>query len=120
MKRNPRKVKWTKAFRRAAGKDMTLDSTFEFEKRRNVPVRYNREQMETTIKAMQRVLEIREKRQKRFIANRLMPSLAKNKEDYIKEIEQNIDLIAAPVSQRRKELAKILKEATSKQEMEIE
>ena len=33
MKRNPRKVKWTKAFRRAAGKDMIVDSTLEFEKK---------------------------------------------------------------------------------------
>lgn len=63
MRRNPRKVKWTKAFRRAAGKEMTVDATFEFEKRRNVPVRYDRQQMQTTLVAMKRVLEIREQRQ---------------------------------------------------------
>ncbi|CAE6515680.1 unnamed protein product [Rhizoctonia solani] len=66
MKRNPRKVKWTKAFRKAAGKEMTIDSTFEFEKRRNVPVRYNRELVHTTIKAMQRVTEVRAKRERAF------------------------------------------------------
>ncbi|GMP65928.1 hypothetical protein CsSME_00026507 [Camellia sinensis var. sinensis] len=37
MKRNPRKVKWTKAYRRLHGKDMTQDSTFEFERKRNRP-----------------------------------------------------------------------------------
>ena len=46
------------------------DSTFEFEKRRNIPVRYNRELMATTVKAMKRVLEIRQKRQNQFIINR--------------------------------------------------
>ncbi|CAE6462670.1 unnamed protein product [Rhizoctonia solani] len=66
MKRNPRKVKWTKAFRKAAGKEMTIDSTFEFEKRRNVPVRYNRELVQTTLKAMQRVTEVRAKRERAF------------------------------------------------------
>ncbi|CAE6364246.1 unnamed protein product [Rhizoctonia solani] len=66
MKRNPRKVKWTKAFRKAAGKEMTIDSTFEFEKRRNIPVRYNRELVQTTLKAMQRVTEVRAKREKAF------------------------------------------------------
>jgi large subunit ribosomal protein L24e len=93
MKRNPRKVKWTKAFRRAAGKDMTIvcqrsfdsffrcsltnlsydalqDSTFEFEKRRNVPVRYNRELVQTTIKAMKRVAEIKARRERAFWKNR--------------------------------------------------
>ena len=48
MKRNPRKVRWTKAFRKAAGKEMTVDSTLEFEKRRNVPVRYDREPVSYT------------------------------------------------------------------------
>ncbi|CAE7082362.1 unnamed protein product [Rhizoctonia solani] len=66
MKRNPRKVKWTKAFRKAAGKEMTIDSTFEFEKRRNVPVRYNRELVHTTLKAMQRVTEVRARRERAF------------------------------------------------------
>ncbi|KXS17914.1 hypothetical protein M427DRAFT_96399 [Gonapodya prolifera JEL478] len=70
MKRNPRKVRWTKAFRKAAGKEMVIDSTFEFEKRRNVPVRYDRETMATTIKAMKRVLEIRKKRERAFTLKR--------------------------------------------------
>ena len=42
-KRNPRKVRWTKAFRKAAGKELTVDPAFEFEKRRHVPVKYDRE-----------------------------------------------------------------------------
>ena len=46
------------------------DSTFEFEKRRNVPVRYNRELVQTTIKAMKRVGEIRQRREHAFWKNR--------------------------------------------------
>ena len=42
-KRNPRKVKWTKAFRKARGKELTVDPAFEFEKRRHVPVKYDRQ-----------------------------------------------------------------------------
>ncbi|PAV23588.1 ribosome biogenesis rlp24 [Pyrrhoderma noxium] len=77
MKRNPRKVRWTKAFRKAHGKEMTIDSTIEFEKRRNVPVRYNRELIQTTIKAMKRVGEIRQKREHAFWRNRMAASRAK-------------------------------------------
>lgn len=39
-KRNPRKTAWTKAYRKARGKEMTVDTTFDFEKRRNRPVKY--------------------------------------------------------------------------------
>jgi len=77
MKRNPRKVRWTKAFRKAHGKEMTIDSTFEFEKRRNVPVRYDRELIQTTIKAMKRVGEIRQRREHAFWKNRMAASRAK-------------------------------------------
>ena len=70
MKRNPRKVKWTKAFRRAAGKDMIVDSTLEFEKKRNVPVRYDRDLMSSTLKAMKRVQEIKLKRERVHYKNR--------------------------------------------------
>merc|ERR1712227_430572 len=42
-KKNPRKTKWTKAFRKARGKELTVDPAFEFEKRRNIPVKYSRQ-----------------------------------------------------------------------------
>ncbi|KAJ7219340.1 ribosomal protein L24e-domain-containing protein, partial [Mycena pura] len=70
MKRNPRKVRWTKAFRKAAGKEMTIDSTIDFEKRRNIPVRYDRELVQTTLKAMKRVSEIKKRRELAFWKNR--------------------------------------------------
>jgi len=71
MRRNPRKVAWTKAFRKARGKEMTIDSTFEFEKRRNIPVRYNRDLVQTTLKAMQRVGEIQARRERAFFNSRM-------------------------------------------------
>ncbi|KAI2470437.1 ribosome biogenesis protein RLP24 [Annulohypoxylon bovei var. microspora] len=71
MKRNPRKLKWTKSFRKAAGKEMTVDSTLQFAARRNVPVRYNRELVAKTLKAMDRVSEIRAKRERVFAKRRL-------------------------------------------------
>ncbi|KAJ7774505.1 ribosomal protein L24e-domain-containing protein, partial [Mycena maculata] len=73
MKRNPRKVRWTKAFRKAAGKEMTIatqDSTIDFEKRRNIPVRYDRELVQTTLKVMKRVEEIKKRRELAFWKNR--------------------------------------------------
>jgi large subunit ribosomal protein L24e len=48
MKHNPRKLAWTKAFRRAHGKEMTVDSTLPFAQRREIPVRYNRDLVATT------------------------------------------------------------------------
>ncbi|KAG6917969.1 hypothetical protein DXG01_017153 [Tephrocybe rancida] len=79
MKRNPRKVRWTKAFRKAAGKEMTIDSTIEFEKRRNVPVRYDRDLIQTTIKAMKRVGEIKSRRERAFFKNRMAVSREKQR-----------------------------------------
>ncbi|KAE8539899.1 hypothetical protein D1P53_003837 [Cryptococcus gattii VGV] len=93
MKRNPRKVRWTKAFRRANGKEMVVDATFEFEKRRNVPVRYDRELVATTLKAMERVAEIRQKREKAFWKNRMSGNAAKNIRDNALEIERHIELV---------------------------
>ncbi|GBB89829.1 hypothetical protein RclHR1_16660006 [Rhizophagus clarus] len=95
-KRNPRKVRWTKAFRKAAGKEMTIDSTFEFEKRRNVPVRYDRELMTTTVKAMKRISEIRAKRERVFYKNRMSGNKEREKAENIREIQKNIELIGAP------------------------
>ena len=48
------------------------DSTLEFEKRRNVPVRYSRELMANTLKAMSRIAEIRARREAAFYRARML------------------------------------------------
>src|SRR5258708_38576966 len=84
MKRNPRKLKWTKAFRKSAGKEMVVDSTLTFAARRNVPVRYNRELVEKTLKAMQRVSEIRQKRERVFYKRRMAGNKEREREAHRK------------------------------------
>ncbi|TPX62045.1 hypothetical protein SpCBS45565_g07087 [Spizellomyces sp. 'palustris'] len=96
MKRNPRKVRWTKAFRRAAGKEMTIDATLEFEKRRNIPVRYDRELMATTLKAMKRVAEIKARRDRVFYKKRIIGKKEHEKQQNVLEIQRNIQLIGEP------------------------
>ncbi|KAI0797998.1 ribosomal protein L24e-domain-containing protein [Abortiporus biennis] len=88
MKRNPRKVRWTKAFRKAAGKEMTIDSTIEFEKRRNVPVRYDRELVQTTVKAMKRIAEIKARREHAFWKNRMAAAREKLRTHRKKKLEK--------------------------------
>ncbi|GAA6040132.1 hypothetical protein JCM8097_002042 [Rhodosporidiobolus ruineniae] len=66
MKRNPRKLKWTKAFRKAAGKEMTVDSTLQFEKRRHVPVVYDRDLVQATVAGMKRIAEVKARRERAF------------------------------------------------------
>jgi len=98
---NPNRLRWTKAYRRKNGKELSVDSTFEFEKRRNVPVKYDRELYAKTISAMKRVSEIQEQRQRAFYFKRMVPSLKVRKMQIARELKTNIDLIYAPVSAKR-------------------
>ncbi|XP_038903115.1 probable ribosome biogenesis protein RLP24 [Benincasa hispida] len=96
MKRNPRKVKWTKAYRRLHGKDMTQDSTFEFERKRNRPERYDRNLTEETLKAIRKIDKVRADRESRHIARRHQGKKAKELSEAQKELDQSISLVKAP------------------------
>lgn len=104
MKRNPRKLAWTKSFRRAHGKEMTVDSTLQFAQRRNVPVRYNRELVSTTLQAMQRVGEIRAKRERQFYRNRMRGNKEKQLEADRKLVEENQHLLPVQYRDRVEEV----------------
>ena len=93
MKRNPRKLGWTKAFRRAHGKEMTVDSTLQFQQRRNIPVRYNRDLVARTLEAMSRVGEIRAKRERQFYKNRMAGNKAIQLEADKKLVAENQHLL---------------------------
>ena len=111
-KLNPRKLRWTKAFRKAAGKEMSVDSTFDFERLRQRPVRYDRELMKKTVRAMERVQQIKEAREKRFWEKRMAPNAEVEKERDLKEVTQGLDLIVSPLAQQ--ELQKVTRKAKAK------
>jgi hypothetical protein len=71
MKKNPRKVRWTGAFRRTHGKDLTVDTTFDFERKQNRPVRYDRNLYISTIRAMKRIQQIRLRRERLHYRQRI-------------------------------------------------
>merc|ERR1711879_705563 len=96
MKHNPRRLKWTKAYRRAQGKEMTLDTTFNFEKKRLTPTRYNRNLMVKTIKAMGIVDKIRTVRKERFHKQRLATQLKKRQTSAQKEAAKGANLLEGP------------------------
>ncbi|KAJ1401772.1 TRASH domain [Sesbania bispinosa] len=126
MKRNPRKVKWTKAYRRVHGKDMTQDSTFEFERKRNRPERYDRNLAENVLKAIPKIDKIRVSREEKHHKNRfffdstviymsvckvfsfdslltfckffirMKGKKAKLQREAVRELEQGISLVKAP------------------------
>ena len=93
MKRNPRKLKWTKSFRKSAGKEMTVDTTLTFAARRNVPVRYNRDLVASTLKAMQRISDIRAKRERVFYKKRMAGNKEREREANAKLVAENSHLL---------------------------
>jgi large subunit ribosomal protein L24e len=97
-KKNPRKAKWTKAFRKSAGKELAVDPSFEFEKRRNVPVKYNRELWKQTVEAMKRVEEIKNKRQAQHIFDRWKKAKEIERQKDIKEVQRDLALIRSPAA----------------------
>ncbi|KAL3536435.1 hypothetical protein ACH5RR_004896 [Cinchona calisaya] len=98
MKRNPRKVKWTKAYRRLHGKDMTQDSTFEFERKRNRPERYDRNLTEDTLKAIKTIDKVRVKREAKHHKLRIQGKKAMEHREAAKELAQSIHMVKAPAA----------------------
>ncbi|CUM62832.1 uncharacterized protein PRCAT00000390001 [Priceomyces carsonii] len=120
QRRNPRKLRWTKAFRKAAGKELVVDSTLTFGARRNVPVRYNRDLVATTLKAMARVEEIRTKRERAFYKNRMRGNKEKKLDADKKLVERNPELLRMrEVELKRKAEKKAAKEASMDIEEEV-
>ncbi|KAB8078271.1 ribosomal protein L24e-domain-containing protein [Aspergillus leporis] len=105
MKRQPRKLKWTKTSRAANGKEMIVDSSLvlsQFAKKRNAPVKYDRNLVAATVKAMERVEEIRQRREQVFTKRRLAGKLARDRkrEEDRKVVADGEHLIRKELRQR--------------------
>ncbi|KAK9807001.1 hypothetical protein WJX72_010283 [[Myrmecia] bisecta] len=116
MKRNPRKVKWTKAYRKLAGKELAEDATFEMERRRNRPEKYDRELVHKTVQAMQKVEEVRVARQSRFWEARMNKAKAQQQQADKVQLENEIHLVKAPAAIQKDQPKQKLKVAVEQTE----
>lgn len=85
---------------------MTVDPTFEFEKRRNVPIKYNRTLWNGTVDAIKRVSVIKEKRTGLYVMKRLRKGRQVEIEMDVKDVQKNISLIRSPAAGLRERNAK--------------
>ena len=90
------------------------DTTFEFEKRRNRPIRYNRDIMEQTLRAMKRVSEIKHKRQDMFFKMRMRAHKTLQRDQVRAEIKKGIELLAPAASNKEKAIANATKHVIAK------
>ena len=101
-KHNPRKTTWTKSYRAAKLKEMVVDKTFDFEKKRNIPERYDRELYTKAVQAMVVTSRIRQIRKERFHRLRLAGQRKLRIGLAEKEIARQSDLLKLPVTKLAK------------------
>lgn len=92
-KRNPRRVRWTKAYRKSHGKELTVDPVYEFEKSKDTAVRYNRDVWVDTVQAMEKLDQIRTDREARFWDERMANAKHDKAEIIKKDLMKNHTLI---------------------------
>jgi len=117
-KKNPRKIRWTKAYRKTHGKELVTDPVYEFEKIRNTPIKYNREIWTDTIQAMDKLAKIRKDREDRFFMRRMRRAAHDKKEIIKKNLIRHEQLIADP--KIREKVDKMREERDEKRRLEEE
>ena len=117
-KKNPRKIRWTKAYRKTHGKELVTDPVYEFEKIRNTPIKYNREIWTDTIQAMDKLAKIRKDREDRFFNTRMKKAAKIKKEIIKKDLIRHEQLIADP--KIREKVDKLREERDEKKLLEEE
>ena len=117
-KKNPRKIRWTKAYRKTHGKELVTDPVYEFEKIRNTPIKYNREIWTDTIQAMDKLAKIRKDREDRFFMRRMRRAAHDKKEIIKKNLIRHEQLIADP--KIREKVDKLREERDEKRQLKEE
>ena len=97
---------------------MLVDTTLQFAARRNIPVRYNRDLVSTTLKAMKRVSEIRARREAVFFKNRMAGNKKRARAANRKLVAENEHLL--PRQRASERMAAEMEEPLEVEAMEIQ
>jgi len=93
LKRNPRKVAWTKTYRKVRGKDLVNDPSQVFERKVHEPMIYDREVYARTVESMPKIAEIRREREAFHIKDRLLTGQEKQIESERIFIVKNLEVL---------------------------
>lgn len=101
------------------GKELAIDPSFEFEKRRHTPLKYDRQTWTKAIEAMKKVEQIKQKRQATYIMQRLRKGREIEQERDVKEVQRDLSLIKSPAAGLKERKQKEAEEMqVSEEEME--
>jgi large subunit ribosomal protein L24e len=117
MKRNPRKLGWTKSFRRAHNKEMVVDGALALAAKRNVPTRYNRETVATALKAMQKFSEVKQRRERVFYKSRMKGNRERQLETDRRLVAENQHLLPREL---RDQVQEQVQEQEKVEDMDVE
>jgi large subunit ribosomal protein L24e len=79
-----------------AGRRAAQDATFEMERRRNRPEKYNRELVGATLAAIDKIDKIRSRRQERYYEARMRAARPGKRAAARKELVEAVHLVRAP------------------------
>lgn len=99
---NPRKIKWTKVHRKLANKELSEDPIYQFEKRNNEPVMFDKDLMVEVLNTVPKIIEERRRREDLFIANRILTKQEESKLRDIAFIEKHRRLLAQEETTEKK------------------
>ena len=109
-KKNPRKLRWTKAYRKTHGKELTVDPVYDFEKVKDSTIKYNRDIWTDTVQAMDKLAVIRKKREDKFFEKRMKRAEHDKKEMIKANLMKHEVLISDPKIRERVQKMKEAKE----------
>ena len=95
-KKNPRKIRWTKAYRKTHGKELVTDPVYDFEQIKDSAIKYNRNVWVDTIQAMEKLDKIRTERENKFFDMRMRKAKKTQKEIIKKDLIRHEQLISDP------------------------
>ena len=85
-KKNPRKIRWTKAYRKTHGKELVTDPIYDFEKIKDTTIKYDRKVWVDTIQAMGKIEELKKKKEDKFFERRMK----RDEKDKKKQMKSNL------------------------------
>jgi large subunit ribosomal protein L24e len=117
-KKNPRKIRWTKAYRKTHGKELVTDPVYDFEQIKDSAIKYNRNVWVDTIQAMEKLDKIRTDRENKFFDMRMRKAKKTQKEIIKKDLIRHEMLISDP--KIREKVDKLREERDEKRKLKEE